>query len=298
MLPTQIKDEKLIGMHVVEEIIKSVLFTAFVEHAIPLSILIVAGSGAGKSKTINQFKGDGIHIQNDLTTFDLIGLFTKDKDDQIHHIIVPDLNLPLSHKSSVSKLMIATLLGSTSERIKMFTTVKGGERVEHAHRAIGLISAITPTVFDKNVRKFSELGFVRRMPPIFFQPGEKTINTVLKFIERDKISLLQLPDANVQKEPNKQIGILIPCRFNKDIRNLGLLFAAHLNAIIQRPSWHKDKMIKSTEIALTPISPNLYLRNLVRGHALLCGRKEVRPTDIHFLGEFVAFTDSACPRSI
>jgi len=188
---------------VVEEIIKSVLFTAFVEHAIPLSLLIVAGSGTGKSKTINQFKSDGIHIQNDLTTFDLIGLFTKDQADIIHHIIVPDLNLPLSHRSTVSKLMIATLLGSTSERIKIFTTQKGGERVEHAHRAIGLISAITPTVFDKNVRKFSELGFVRRMPPIFYEPGEKTINTILKFIEKDKISLLQLPDANIQKEPEK-----------------------------------------------------------------------------------------------
>ena len=194
--------------------------------------------------------------------------------------------------------MIATLLGSTSERIKIFTTQKGGERVEHGHRAIGLISAITPTVFDKNVRKFSELGFVRRMPPIFYQPGEKTISTILKFIERDKISLLQLPDADIQKEPESQINVNIPARFNKDIRNLGLLFSAHLNAIIQRPSWHKDKMIKSTEIALTPISPNLYLRNLVRGHALLCNRKEIRPTDIHFLEEFVSFTDSGTPRSI
>lgn len=298
MSPHQIVDEKLIGMNVVEEIIKSVLFTAFVEHAIPLSLLIVAGSGTGKSKTINQFKSDGIHIQNDLTTFDLIGLFTKDQADIIHHIIVPDLNLPLSHRSTVSKLMIATLLGSTSERIKIFTTQKGGERVEHAHRAIGLISAITPTVFDKNVRKFSELGFVRRMPPIFYEPGEKTINTILKFIEKDKISLLQLPDANIQKEPEKQVNVLIPARFNKEIRGLGLLFSAHLNAIIQRPFWHKDKTIRSNEIPLTPISPNLYLRNLVRGHALLCNRKEIRPTDMHFLEEFVKFTDSGSPRSI
>jgi len=298
MRPRQIDDEKLVGMEIVEEIIKSVLHTGFVEGSLPLSLLIVAGSGTGKSKTINQFKSDGIHIQNDLTTFDLLGLFSKDEADVIHHIIVPDLNLPLSHRSTVSKLMIATLLGSTSERIKIFVTKKGGERVEHRHRAIGLISAITPTVFDKNARKFAELGFIRRMPPIFYEPGERTVNLILKFIERDKVSFLQLPEKDVQAEPDKPIAVEIPRKFNEAIRKTGLVFAAHLNNIIQQPTWRHDKMTKSTETPLTPISPNLYLRSLVRGHALLCGRKVVRPTDIHFLDEFVSFTDRARPRSI
>jgi len=302
MPPKQIEREKLVGMDTVEEIIKSVLHTAFVAGSLPLSLLIVAGSGTGKSKTVNQFKGSGIHIQNDLTTFDLMGLFSKDVDDIVHHIIVPDLNLPLSHRATVSKLMIATLLGSTSERIKIFVTRKGGEREEFRHRAIGLISAITPSIFDKNVKKFSELGFVRRMPPIFYEPGEKTINLIMKYIEKDRVSLMQLPEHVIEKEEKKegqpQVRVGIHPRFNKEIRSLAMLFAAHLNAIIQKPHWYKEKMIKSSEPALSPVSPNLYLRSLARGHAILCGRTEIRPTDLHFLEEFVLFTDSGKPRSI
>lgn len=293
-------DEKLIGMGLVEEVIQSVLHTAYIQHSIPLSLLLVAPSGTGKSKSIKQFVSDGIHVQNDLTTFDLNRICESDKDDLVHHIIIPDLNLPLSHRSSVAKLMIATLLGTTSERTKIHISRKDGEHVV-THRSMGLISSITPTIFWKNARKFSELGFVRRMPSIFFEQSETTVELILDSIEKDKISFLQLQETRVAQNGNGSIpmqSVEIPRRFNKDIRNCSKIFTLHLNLVIQKPYFFRDKSVPSKEKSLTPISPSLYLRSLLRGHALLRKRKEVINSDIEFLSKFLTLTDCNNPRAL
>lgn len=293
-------DEKLIGMGLIEETIQTVLYTAYIERSIPLSILLVAPSGTGKSKSIKQFVADGIHVQNDLTTFDLNHICESDKDDAIHHIVVPDLNLPLSHRASVAKLMIATLLGATSERTKIYVQRKDG-RHEITHRSMGLISSITPTIFWKNARKFSELGFVRRMPSIFFNQGDETVDLILRSIEKGKVSFLQLEEKKIAQNGNGSLpaqAVLIPTKLNRDIRMFSKVFTAHLNAVIQKPYYYKDKVIPSKESSLTPISPNLYLRSLLRGHALLRKRNEVTKNDLDFISKFLTLTDCNNPRSL
>lgn len=292
-------NEKLIGMQAVQEIIQSVLQTAFVENSLPLSILIVAPSGTAKSKNIKQFNGDGIHFQNDLTTFDLNEIFHKDEKQLIHHIVIPDLNLPLSHRASVSKLMIATLLGSTSETIKVYIARKNG-REEIRHQAMGLISAITPGVFWKNVNRFAELGFIRRMPPIFYELGENLVDIIMDKIDNDEVSFMQLKETMIAKESEvrEKIRIDIPKQFNKEIKATSELFAAHLNTMIQRPSIYKGRVIPSKEPALAPISPHLYLRSLIRGHARLRNRTKISLDDVTFIKRFVSFTNSGNPKSL
>lgn len=196
--------------------------------------------------------------------------------------------------------MIASLLGATSERIKIYVSRKDG-RHEHNHRAMGLISSITPTIFWKNAQKFSELGFVRRMPPVFYTQSESTVQKILSFIEKEKVSFEQLKErqampTEISGEPRR---VHFPEKYNRDLRKDSVLFTERLNAVIQRPRIEKNgNRKKSSESALTAISPNLYLRTLARGHALLSKNGEVKDSDMEFIGEFLTLTDSNNPRAL
>lgn len=291
-------DERMIGMDFVEDLIYTVLSTAWSKKDVPLSLLIVAPSGAGKSKTIKQFVGDGIHFQNDLTTFDLNHICETDEEKQvIHHIVIPDLNLPLSHRPSVAKLMIATLLGLTSENTKMYVSRKDGRHEIH-HRPMGLISAITPDIFWKNARKFSELGFLRRMPPVFYEQGDITIEKIITQIQRNTITFAQLKERSILEKKEGAIKAVIPKAFNGTFEEKAVLFTTQLNGISVNPVSPEIKNGRRGKGQLTKVSPLIYLRCLAVGHATSKGRTVVNETDIKFIGKFLEFTDCNNPKRI
>src|SRR4029077_18522366 len=131
----------LVGMETLQEIIETVLFTPAIFDCVPISIILVGPPGTGKSKIILQFSAPSLMKTNDVTSAGLADIVGDDKDNNVRHVIVPDFNIVVSHKSSTSNLTIASLLTLMSEGILRIDD--GRRKKELVHSPLGIITAMT-----------------------------------------------------------------------------------------------------------------------------------------------------------
>lgn len=286
--------EKLINMESVEEIVEAVLFSSLVKGAVPLSVVLVAESGAAKSKLINKYQGKTIRTQDDLHTLDIHDILRKDgPEGHLRHIIIPDLNLPLSHKPQVARLTLATLLGPTSASSKFIFRI-GNETRDVIHGPIGIVTACTPDIFSANSRKFASIGLIRRVPPIFYTMGSETVKRVRREEYDGTVTLQSLNEFVIKKR--KPIAVKLPERYRETFETQADLFTSYLNVHVMKPRFHAGYVTPPDEKArLTEIAPQLYLQILAQAHAVRDRRNVVGDIDVEFVKRFVRFTNSSMP---
>lgn len=288
----------LIGTGQLEEIILTAIFTGHVAETIPVSLMLVGPSGAGKSKMLLKFSGNMLHRSDDITSSGLQDIVkTDEKDQSITHIVLPDFNAPLSHKSSTSTLLVANLLTMMSDGTARIDD--GRETKVLTHNPIGILTAVTPEMYSKNEFKWKVLGFQRRFLPIFYDYSVATVERVQAKIAKGIVTSRPLFSYPVIfKGPRK--NIYLNSKESNDLRELSNWLAQAL-AIHGMKTIDENRKIKHQIVpgkALLPYSPHLLLQTIAKGNAIKNGKVRVTRADIIFCENLLEFCRYGEPKRL
>lgn len=275
----------------IEELLETALLTACVKNAIPISLILVSDSGVAKSKLLMRLKGEGIHHTDSFSSQGLFELTQADRKNEIKFLVAPDMNPTLSRKPTTVQSTISNLLSLTADGT---CRIDDGRKEKIAeHTPLGLISACTPQIYEKQAKKWFALGLRRRIVPIFYAYTQETQDKLMEMARNGKISA-----ANF--EPLKftfttPVLPVISDATGRMIEAKSLAFANNLGKL----AFRDDQKIKRWSIAkVIPISPFVTLQALARAHALRSKRMQVNDEDMEFLARFLSFTDPEMPKQL
>jgi hypothetical protein len=277
----------LVGMRKIEEIVDTVFYSSLVSHK-PISVILVAPSGAGKSEVIMQFRNyPSVRLHGDLTTMRMAELLEPDHENKIKHFAIPDLNATLSHKQSVTGLFLSNLLTLQSEGT--FEVGEAAKTKKIKHQPVGLVTACTPEMYEAYHRKLRVLGLMRRNAPIFYTLGQALIDHAQKQKRKNVIHQGDLRKWEVSVKPRT---VAIGERFSMMIQMQATIFTERLSI---GPVWSVERdgqrICKPGPLGyMLPLAPHDFLRSLAKGHAVRDHRSSVNQSDIDFLEMFVGFT--------
>lgn len=295
-------DRALIGMEPLQEILETAFFTAALPDCVPISVILVGPPGTGKSKVILQYDGPNLHKTNDVTSAGLSELVQDDKEGKVRHIIIPDFNIVVSHKSSTSNLTVASLLTLMSEGV---LRIDDGRRTkEMIHAPVGITTAMTREIYEEHAARFRKLGIGRRFTPVFFGYSISTREKVQTSIKNGTTTLKQLQSRPVCLPPQNKWPIKIEVSSAHSDR-MGNLSRDMSEALAFQPQWEKSfngqgsneswKIVPVRGATPIEFTPHMVLRAMACAHALRAGRRAVKDADIEFLIKFVTFTNYALP---
>jgi hypothetical protein len=273
------------------DLIVTTLYTAVVTDAVPVSLLLVADSGTAKSKLLKSVKGPCLHHTDSFSSQGLFQLMQNDRDGLLRWIITVDLNPTLSRPSRTVNATVANLLTLTMDGTCRIDD--GREEKILEHRPIGFLSAVTPEMYQKQVKKFFQLGLTRRIVPVFYEYSVETIEKLKAIVRDGQITGEDFPlqKINLTKEHKPAIsttrGMQIDVLAQQFSTNLGL---TRMKDSDQKLRWYLRKII--------PISPTVTLRTLAQAYAIRHGRGQVDEPEIEFLTKFIGFTNPSSPRQI
>jgi hypothetical protein len=283
-------------MKFVTEACESILRTSQLLNNRPVSALLVGPSGGGKSQTIMRFKAPWIHHTNDITTQGLAHILSTDKQEKLRSIILPDFNIPLSHKSSVVTLTVSNLLSLMSEGTCRIDD--GRQEKEIKHSPMSIISAVTPPMYQSHYKKWFNLGFIRRFLILHYNYKLETKREGTENIKNQKITAKALPDIMLDKSkvPAK-FDVLLKPQEADEIMNLCYHLARYQGMTISRAYKTGETKFDCKEPALE-FAPHLILQAVAKGNALRMKRRKVNAEDIEFLVKLLGFTDPSQPCAI
>lgn len=250
-----------------------------------LSCNLISPSGGGKTELILSRLPVGAQVENDVTYLTLIHLMKQEKPPT--YLVVPDLNMVISHKPAVAELTMAMLLALTGEgvtdlnpglqnevKIRMARTKKTGLRM-------GLITGITPTMFASKRGKWRSTGLLRRLIPLNYAYTKMTQNKIQRSIASGTGATDQLRYGHVKLTPSKRRPVEIPLPIAEQIRELS-------EQVTLQMQWRgKDRnTIQAIEY---PFDPHKALRQMARSAAVLADRGTVTYDDYREVENIAAF---------
>jgi hypothetical protein len=195
------------------EILKRVVASAYVKNpdAYPLSCMLCAPVGAGKTTALKRIWGNGMLGLSDITPYGLCKLLPEIKAKQIHHIIIFDLVQPMSRSRSIVNPLIGFLNSLIEEGIFRISTAF--ITIEEPIR-LGLITSTTRReLFDKR-RGWLSIGFISRMLPVSWRFAEPDVVQILVALASGQIEEIKPEEIRLRArrvEGNPQVALkLIP----------------------------------------------------------------------------------------
>lgn len=274
------------------EIMETLMMTSLVEGDKPVSCLLVGPSGGGKSMTVLKYKAPWVHTTTDITSAGLVDLLGPDKTNKIRAIVLPDFNVPLSHKPAVVTLTIANLLSLMSEGTFRIDDARRDKDFNHA--PVGIYSGCTPAMFIGQYRKWGQLGLLRRFLCIHFDYGIPTRIEGNRKIRQGKVTTASLTAVNLPLPIEGKGRVFIPQPLALQIESLAGELSRHLGYMIRRDSRTKQTRWAVDKPALE-FAPHLSLQTIARAHALRAGKHVVRQLDVEFLVKLLSFTNPSTP---
>lgn len=280
----------LAGMKPIENVLHSIIGTAFVIGSIPVSCMLVAPSGGGKSRTLIGFDADYIFRADDLTSSGLFDILSGDPENRIKYILIPDFNPILSHKASVSQLLVANLLSVTQDGTVRI--VDGRQKKEVKHAPVGILTAVTFDMYARYSRRWHELGIARRILPIHYVYSLPTIREAQYLIRHGRITS-EIPPLKLYEY--KQADIKIPKNIALEIESLSKQLSVNLGQVVRLVRGSREAVPGQ---ALYPMAPQIVLTSVAKGSAIRFGRNYANQTDLAMCVEFVSFTDMVNRRQL
>jgi hypothetical protein len=281
------------GLYYVEpvvEIIETVLYTACVRNEDPISIIIVGPSGVCKSKMLARYQSEAIHSTDSITSQGLYDVARNDPKGLVRFITMPDMNPTLSRKPATVQSTIANLLSFTSDGTVRIDD--GRQAKECKHTPVGLVTAATDDIYNRQAKKWFALGLRRRIIPIFFKYTMETTRKLQALVREDKIhSTSPVP---IKIKLTQKARPILPALTVNMIEALSLRFAMLLGKL----HVHEGDIRKWYVREVVPISPQITLQNLARAHALRDNRPQANDEDYAFLCRFLDFCDPEHPKEI
>lgn len=226
----------------IKKITELVYTSGRLKNTRPLSLMLVAGAGRGKTEIITSFKGKNIITVTDLSYMGLIKIM--EENPKIKHLIVPDFIKLTNKKGSTSANLISFLnnfLEDGINQIKLYNMDKDFKGKRGA-----MVTATTRASFSQHKKEWENTGFLSRLIVVSYNYSDKTMQEIQEFIacEGDK-----------KKEYETIKSSEVDIKFNKEINKKLIPYC--------RGDLRKQKQ----------------LQTLCKANALLEGRKSVAEKD-------------------
>jgi len=275
----------------IQDILCTTLYTACVGRAVPVSLLLVSDSGSAKSKLVKALTCENIHMTDSISSAGLFDLMAKDAQNKVRWITMQDFNPTLSRRPGTVNSTVANLLTLTMDGT---CRVDDGRQQKVAvHNPVGLITAMTPEMFQRQGRKWFALGLSRRIIPVFYEYSANAVREMLRAVREGKISGSDFPSVHV--DISKTLEPEVGESESAQIETLGVMFSTNLGLARSKNS---DGQVKWFVRKILPISPTVVLRTLAQANAIRHKRNHVSNEDLQFVANFVDFTNVSRPKVI
>lgn len=282
---------QLYHIEALEEVIETVLFTSFIRDENPVSIIIVGPSGIGKSMMLSRYESEQFRRTDSISSMGLFDISVRDSKNEIKFLLMPDMNPTLSRKPSTVQSTIANLLSFTADGTVRIDDGRANKECKHA--PVGLITAATDDIYNKQAYKWYALGLRRRIIPIFFKYSTDTTQKLQTLVSKDKVH--STPPELKKLMPPQKVRPGIPSSIMPKIEGLAMRFSTLLGKLY---SMDHHNMKKWHVRDVVPIAPQITLTTLLRAHALKNKRATATQEDFAFICRFLDFCDPEHPREI
>jgi len=201
----------LIGLEKIEDIIELVLYSGHIKNARPLSLMIIAPIGSGKTELLKSVSTNkGIAYLTDATAYGIIkNCFTDLKLGKLKHLIIPDLLTPLSKQRSTRDTFVAFLNALIEEGIAEIRTYVISEKFENLK--CGIITSIPQDDFKMSRKNWRRIGFLSRCIPVSYTYPQSSVIQILQSIAKEGLYILSerkvtLPEKDVYIKESKEIN--------------------------------------------------------------------------------------------
>jgi hypothetical protein len=249
-----------------------------------LSGILIAPSDAGKSELMLSHLPRGARVLDDFTSASLYNLV--EEKPRPHWVVVPDLNALIAHKPSVANLTMANLLsllgegtteilGPDGSKVKI-TDEKNGIR-------LGIITGITPEMFNSKRFRWRATGFLRRLVPIYYTYGPETQSIIQSSIRtgHHKQNYVRQEMPPVPKPKKVEIARSVA-------QEIQALSEYNIRYLLRWGGKTEDDP-RSVRAFDLPFSVHKTFRRFAQSHARLNGRLAVKAKDLDALKDFSLF---------
>lgn len=219
----------MIGTDKIERLIELSLMSGYIKDGTaPLSLNLISYPETAKTKMIIKFSCPHTVETSDLSAKPISDvIIPKLRNDEIHHIVIPDMVKVLSHRETTVNATITFLNTLMEEGIKQ--NLFFGQMFEFNERKkCGLITAITFDYFYKMFRKWLQIGFTSRFLPVSFEYSKDTVFKIndaiqknLMFNEIKKMKKIRKTKIEIPNEIaswiNLQTGEIVKAQSNESI---------------------------------------------------------------------------------
>ena len=194
------------------DILKRIVASGFIKNAEPLSALIIAPVGAGKTTNLKKISiNKNILALSDVTPYGLTMLLGEIETKGITHLVIFDLVQPMSRNRSVVNNLIGFLNSLIEEGIFRIST--GVMQIKKPVK-LGLITCTTDKEIKDKRRGWLGIGFISRLIPISFKYTSTDVTQILEDLAEQKIKGIEyekLKDKRKEIKENPTVfKMLIP----------------------------------------------------------------------------------------
>jgi hypothetical protein len=186
----------------IKEILKRVIASGFVKNAYPVSTILVAPVGAGKTYSIKKFQfNNNILALSDTTPYGISKLLPEIRAKNVKHIIIFDLVEPMSRNRATVNSLIGFLNSLIEEGI--FRIQTGFIEIKEPIK-LGLITSTTKKELMDKRRGWLGIGFISRMLPISWDFTQVDVIQILEDLANQKLKDVTYEELKVKEKEIKE----------------------------------------------------------------------------------------------
>lgn len=250
--------ESLFQLGTITDFVRILIWTGQLFDERPISAIIQAPAGAGKTTILESLACAQATFQGDFTARTATQIL---RDEKITHILLGDMLSLFAHRASTVKLSMSVISKMTGEKLK--SDPFSGENIPE--RQIGLITAIPTEDFKRYSKHINPGGFASRFMLIKYSYKPSTIASIHRFIAENKYSAAQ--ESNFEIKAPAKILVSIPPKISDLIKDFG-------------------QQIKRDPLGFRA---HRHLRALVKAQARRNGRNLVTPEDFKLIESYCDF---------
>lgn len=251
----------MVRLKPLEDFLDLLLWTGTLYQERPVSAILIAPPGSGKTRLLERIACDKAPLVSDLTSREVSNILKE--HPKATHILLGDMLSMFGHKSSVVALtcrMVSSLTGET-----MVTDSFTGDKLKG--RQIGLITAVPPDDFDRRAVKTQLLagGFASRFIIIRYSYKPSTVEKIRDYIRRTEYRNDKPPEK--RPFPEEKVPVRLPGKEGYRLQSL---------AQSSRPS-HDPYGTRM----------QMHLQTLAMANAAKNGRNQVAKEDVDKISAFL-----------
>ena len=252
------------------EVLKSAVYSSYLEKDKSFSVIIIADPELNKTKTLMKFaKMPKVSVQSDLTYYGIVEeLLPKIKQGDMRTIIIPDMLKAILKKQSTSNNFI-TILNSMIEEGVFDVTLRNTKNFGGAR--CNIMTSVTPNIYFDNRKFWNKIGFFSRIIPFSYSYTDDRIADVFKSIGKYNVQ-----NGSVDSQlPIYSTQIALPEKFADVAEDIAKIIG------------EKEKVIFKTrlgsEVTLKGskgFRHKWQLQSMLKSFALMRGSFKVEKTDV------------------